>query len=612
MDSASAPGRTSGLSWLTSLSPSAIAFVVLGLPLCLGITYILSDYCRVLKQRQKLPPGPFPWPLVGNHYQIKLPRPWLYMTDLGKQYNSPMVTIWHGHKANIICNDIWSISDLLDKRATIYSSRPHMVMLGDSRNATNYDQVCLPYGDHWRYHRRLTHNATGSQAVRAYRPFQESEIKIMMRDLLVTPDKFVKAIERYSISIVSCIGFGRRVDKMDDDVAQVALKFMEGVDLVMPGMFIMETIPWLIKLPRWLYPTASKVLANGHKFNRFFTSLSREAADKFDVDNFAKTLFKEKEASRLRDEEISFLTGNMIGGGVDTTASTTITFLLAMCAFPDVQRKAQAEIDAVVGGRDGDASSRMPDWIDEAALPYIRACVDESLRWRTVTILGGIPHAPSQDDVYGDYHIPQGTWITGNLWAIHRDPKEFPEPDVFKPERFLDPDRPPFPTKKGHSAFGWGRRQCSGQPLAEQGLFLTFARLLWAFDIRPGLDADVSLGRPFQPHLSLSRSIRFSHPLLYLSQGEGEGEPEPELCNFPSTPPSPRPSNPLLSPVLALTQVFFPFSSGKRSASRHLRLRRVGEHETRAVPRTVRAPQRQTPRRHPRRGRRGARVSDSL
>jgi cytochrome P450 len=132
------------------------------------------------------------------------------------------------------------------------------------------------------------------------------------------------------------------------------------------------------------------------------------------------------------DEEISFLTGNMVGGGVDTTASTTITFLLAMCAFPDVQKKAQVEIDAITG------TSRMPSWENKAGLPYICACVNESLRWRTVTILGGIPHCPSEDDVYRGYRIPAGIWITGNLWVIHRGLKDFPGPGVFRPERFMD------------------------------------------------------------------------------------------------------------------------------------------------------------------------------
>lgn len=163
-----------------------------------------------------------------------------------------------------------------------------------------------------------------------------------------------------------------------------------------------------------------------------------------------------------------------------------ISFILAMCVWPEVQRKAQEEIDRVVG-RD-----RSPTWDDESSLPYITACVTEVLRWRTVTILGGIPHAPIQDDEYRGYRIPAGTPITGNVWAIHRNPREFPAPDSFRPERYLNGLERPYPNKKGHNAFGWGRRVCSGQPLAEQGLFLSFARLLWAFDIRPGLDEKVS------------------------------------------------------------------------------------------------------------------------
>ncbi|KAJ9624193.1 hypothetical protein H2203_005644 [Taxawa tesnikishii (nom. ined.)] len=368
---------------------------------------------------------------------------------------------------------------MLEKRANIYSSRPPLVMLGDSRGATEYDQAVLAYGDVWRQHRRLMHTAVGTQAVRAYRPLQDKEIKVMMRDLLSQPDNFVKAIERYSVSVVSCIGFGRRIDKMDDNVGQVALKFMEGVDLVIPGMFLMESMPILLQLPRMIYPLSAKSLGNGKKMIQFFSALCKEAGMSTQ-DNFAKGLLRAQQQNGLRDEEIAFLTGNLIGGGVDTTASTTITFIFAMCVFSDVQKKAQEELDRVVG-------DRMPDWQDEARLSYIRALVDETLRWRTVTILGGIPHANTEEDVFGDYVIPKDTWIAGNIWSIHRNPTDFPEPDIFRPERFLN-EKKPFPSKKGHAAFGWGRRACSGQPLAEQGLFMTFARLLWAFDLRPGLD----------------------------------------------------------------------------------------------------------------------------
>ncbi|KAE8421101.1 cytochrome P450 [Aspergillus pseudocaelatus] len=324
----------------------------------------------------------------------------------------------------------------LDKRSHIYSSRPRMVMLGDSRNATHRDQAVLPYGDIWRHHRRLTHNAVGSQAVRAHRPIQDNEIKVLLRDLLQQPEHFVKAIERYSVSVVSCVGFGRRVNKMDDIVAQMALKFMEGVDLAIPGQFLMESLPLLLQLPRLVYPLASRTLEKNRKMTRFFTSLSQEAATSSTASqqSFSASLIKEYEKGKLTDEEIAFLTGNLIGGGVDTTSSTTISLVFAMCAFRDVQQKAYAEIATVVG------DDPMSDWSDEENLPYCRALVSECLRWRTATILGGIPHAPIQDDVYEGYTIPKGTWIAGNI-----------------PERFLG-DRRPFPNIKGHSAFGWGRR----------------------------------------------------------------------------------------------------------------------------------------------------------
>lgn len=136
---------------------------------------------------------------------------------------------------------------------------------------------------------------------------------------------------------------------------------------------------------------------------------------------------------------------------------------------------------------------RLPDWPDMENLPYCQALFKETLRWRSATILGGIPHAPTKDDYYRGYLIPAGTYVAGNLWAIHRNPNDFPEPDVFKPERYLKENQLPYPNAKGHNAFGWGRRTCSGQPLAEQGLSMAIVKMLWAFHLRPGLDEQVSL-----------------------------------------------------------------------------------------------------------------------
>lgn len=293
-------------------------------------------------------------------------------------------------------------------------------------------------------------------------------------------------IERYSVSTTSIVGWGRRIDKKNDYVAQIALAVMESVDWVIPGRYLLESLPWLDYLPSWIFSFPSMVRARSKVSMKYFYMLSQEAAAAKEP-NFAQRLLKYQSESGLADLEISTLTANLIGGGVDTTSSTMISCILAMCKFPEVQRKAQAEIDAVVG------KDRSPDWDDVLEkLPYMAAIVKEVLRWRTVTVLAGIPHASTVDFNYEGYLIPAGTPIIGNMWAIHRNPRDFPEPDVFHPERFLDTEyKRPYPNVRGSNPFGWGRRQCSGQPFAEQGLIFSLTRLIWAFNLLPGLDDQV-------------------------------------------------------------------------------------------------------------------------
>lgn len=300
-------------------------------------------------------------------------------------------------------------------------------------------------------------------------------------------DDFVMSIERYSVSLTSIIGWGRRINKTNDEVAQLALAVMESVNYVVPGYFLMEAVPILAKLPSWIYSTPSQIGKAAALFSQYFYLLTQEGA-KTEVPTFARNLLKAQPELNLSDKEVTTMAANLIGGGVDTTSSTMLSFILAMAYFPDVQKKLQEELDTVVG-RD-----RSPNWEDvDKNLPYLVATVKEILRWRTVTILAGIPHANTVDFDYKGYHIPAGTNITGNMWAIHRNPRDFPDPDVVRPERFLNGLENPYPNQRGSNPFGWGRRQCSGQPLAEQGLYYSLGRIAWAFNIQPGLDDNVRL-----------------------------------------------------------------------------------------------------------------------
>ncbi|OAL43681.1 cytochrome P450 [Pyrenochaeta sp. DS3sAY3a] len=436
--------------------------------------------------RRRLPPGPFPLPIVGNMLDLPSSKPWTTFEQWSLKYDNPLITVWIGRTPNIIVNDCWTASELMEKRADIYSSRPKRIVMGDVCGISDSNQVLLKYNDHWRAQRKVMHLAVGSQAVRKYRGFQADESTILMRDILASPVGYISSIERYSCSVVSILGWGRRINERDDYIVKLATTLMDDrTGMEVPGAYWMEAIPEMQYLPPWIYPLPRVLRQTGDALKAYWWALTEEGA-RAPEHNFAKSLIASGEQQGLKRADISEMTANLIGGGVDTSSSTMLTCILALCVFPETQDMAQEEIDRVCG------SARAPDWDDIDSLPYCQALFKETLRWRSTTVLGGLPHAPIRDDVFRDYLFPQDITIVGNLWAIHRNPRDFPDPDVFDPERYLDSGKRKrsYPNARGHNAFGWGRRACSGQPLAEQGLIMAIVRLLWAFKVRPGLDAE--------------------------------------------------------------------------------------------------------------------------
>lgn len=129
---------------------------ILAVALITGLALVLLDYIRMLRLRRRLPPGPFPLPIVGNHLAIPKVKPWIAFEAWSMHYKDPLLTIWLGRRPIIVANDAWSAAELMEKRPNIYSSRPHIVIMGDMFNWTMNNQVCQVYGDRWRSHRRLT------------------------------------------------------------------------------------------------------------------------------------------------------------------------------------------------------------------------------------------------------------------------------------------------------------------------------------------------------------------------------------------------------------------------------------------------------------------------
>lgn len=168
-----------------------------------------------------------------------------------------------------------------------------------------------------------------------------------------------------------------------------------------------------------------------------------------------------------------------------TTSNSMMSLILAITLHPDKYQKLCDEVDKQV------PSDRLPALSDIPNLPYLRAFVKENLRWRPVTA-GGLPHKiTARDDIYEGHLIRKGSLIHPVQWAIHRDTTLYPDPEDFIPERWLDPKYPTYrepltqyPNLQNYSNFGFGRRICPGQNIAERSLYIEAAMIAWACDIR--------------------------------------------------------------------------------------------------------------------------------
>ena len=175
------------------------------------------------------------------------------------------------------------------------------------------------------------------------------------------------------------------------------------------------------------------------------------------------------------------------GAGFETTSTALMWWTLAMVAFPEVQSRAQAELDSVVG------RARLPTFADAPQLPYVRATIREVFRWRPGLPLG-LPHAAAEDDWYEGMFIQKGATCIANIWQCNHDRTIFGEDaDDFKPERHLGDDGELLPGPKetnqeGHVSFGFGRRVCVGRHLANESLFIRTAMILWAATIKCAQD----------------------------------------------------------------------------------------------------------------------------
>ncbi|KAJ7671941.1 cytochrome P450 [Mycena rosella] len=458
------------------------------------VFHVFKSYLR----RRKMHPGPTGVPVLGNVLQVPTSMPWYRFSEWKEQYGDVFSLDLAGQPV-VILNTYKAAADLFDRRSTIYSDRPRLIMASEILTGGIF-MIFAKYGEVWRKMRRASHEAFNLRASEKYQPDQCKEAALNVLDLINEPDLWVDHLKQTTASsILSAVYAWPRIGSKDMPIIHRIHAHTARISgAVVPGAFLVEIFPWMKRFPTWMAKWKRDGLEWHEQETQMFEKLNAAVAEDMATGKsdhcFVRELVETEQRHGLSKKESAWLAGIMFSAGAETTLGTLLNFVLAMTLYPEVMRKAQGELDTVVG------RERPPKFEDKDNLPYIRAIIRETMRWRPVSPLA-VPRCTTEDDWYDGYFIPKGTNVIPNVWAMNRDPKIFPDFDEFRPERFLDvtetfDDVPPNTHGLGHATFGFGRRICVGMSFASQVLFIQMAMLLWAFNFEKPLD---SHGKPITP-----------------------------------------------------------------------------------------------------------------
>ncbi|KAF7368440.1 Cytochrome P450 [Mycena venus] len=445
-----------------SFSSTAYLWSLVGLTILLYTTRRSRQRFRLLLP---LPPGPKKLPIVGNLFDVPADRPW-----------------------------------------------------------EAYQQWNKDFRDRWRRQRKMFHEAFHAGAVKQFDPQIRDSTHRLLRRLLRDPHDLMGHFRHLAGALIMDVTYGIDVESLDDPYIKIAEEALHGLAIAcVPGTFMVvrlasypahqdtqthfqDLIPALKYVPSWFPGAEFKRKARQWRdvthelVEAPFTEVKRNVAAgtaPFSFTSLNLGLLAESDSGSKRgavkEKDIKETAAASHAAGADTTTSAMGTFALAMLKNPDAQKKAQAELDAVIG------HGNLPELGDAPALPYVSAIVKEVLRWENVAPIG-IPHRLLVEDEYRGFRIPENSIVIGN--------EMYPDPKSFKPERFLLGGKLNSDVRDPEAViFGFGRRICPGRHMAYSSLWLTIASILATFDINKAVDND---GNVIEPSYEYSAAVIFT------------------------------------------------------------------------------------------------------
>jgi cytochrome P450 len=192
----------------------------------------------------------------------------------------------------------------------------------------------------------------------------------------------------------------------------------------------------------------------------------------------AHLMHQKKNPEIFNDTRLTLAVADLFIAGTDTTANTLRWAILFMIDNPDVAEKTHQEIVNAIG------RERLPEMKDRQQLVYTQAVIEEVMRRSSLVPLG-LFHRVTETVTVGGFELEKDAICAFNVYAIHHDARDFPNPMEFRPERHLKDGQ--FVGCERQSGFGIGKRSCLGESLARMELFIFFATLMqrYRFSLDP-------------------------------------------------------------------------------------------------------------------------------